>query len=298
MYKSVKKISFVHSDYKILTVKVYSNQYIAVYDVLIAASKVIKPNDKKISHESVWVWIKEIDSTINNLVIKKLGKPNVVTKDIMKKIVNLIPEKKEYPQLKRFIESNAINDILDKVQTINIEENNLGAENINRIGSSADFTYELQKSEDAPTVPNKKLVTIIDRENDSMRTNKQISYIQSISFKFTGEFEGKELRITEDKKWISIYDIIKITGQQSNEHKTWKDVKDKYSQEIINYEIEIENIKFAGSNQKNTPCTNVQGLVKLLFWIPGEKAKRFRESAANILIRYLGGDTTLITVIF
>ena len=35
-------------------------------------------------------------------------------------------------------------------------------------------------------------------------------------------------------------------------------------------------------------------MVKLLFWLPGETAKQFRSKSAEVMIRYLGGDITLI----
>lgn len=45
---------------------------------------------------------------------------------------------------------------------------------------------------------------------------------------------------------------------------------------------------------KKTPVTNVQGVVQILFWLPGETAKQFRSKSAETMIRYLGGDLTLI----
>lgn len=35
-------------------------------------------------------------------------------------------------------------------------------------------------------------------------------------------------------------------------------------------------------------------MVKLLFLLPGETAKQFRNKSAETMIRYLGGDLTLI----
>jgi len=56
----------------------------------------------------------------------------------------------------------------------------------------------------------------------------------------------------------------------------------------------LEYIKFKGHKQRETPVVNAQELVLLLMKVPGEKAKQFRSAGANILVRYLGGDTTLI----
>ena len=38
-------------------------------------------------------------------------------------------------------------------------------------------------------------------------------------------------------------------------------------------------------------------MVKLLFWLPGETAKQFISKSAEVMIRYLGGDITLINEI-
>lgn len=62
------------------------------------------------------------------------------------------------------------------------------------------------------------------------------------------------------------------------------------------YENEI--VTFCNYSQfgktKATPVINVKGIVKLLFWLPGEMAKQFRSKSAEVMIRYLGGDTSLI----
>jgi hypothetical protein len=77
--------------------------------------------------------------------------------------------------------------------------------------------------------------------------------------------------------------------------------KDPYStwQRILNEHVDevqafCTNLKFPGSGQKLTPVINVHGMVKLLFWLPGEMAKQFRSKSAETMIRYLGGDLTLI----
>ena len=109
---------------------------------------------------------------------------------------------------------------------------------------------------------------------------------------FSGIFQGREheIRITSDKM-ISVFDFIKVVGGQKNPHETWKDIKKKYKNEVLGFS---ENLKFPGAGQKLTPVINVQGMVKLLFWLPGELAKQFRSKSAETMIRYLGGDLTLI----
>ena len=109
----------------------------------------------------------------------------------------------------------------------------------------------------------------------------------------SGIFQGKEstLRISDDKKWISAFDFIKLVGEQLNPRSTWKDIIKIHKNEIVEF---YDNIKFPGPKQKNTPVINVIGIVKLLMWIPGKIAKQFRTKSAEILVRYLGGDISLL----
>lgn len=103
-------------------------------------------------------------------------------------------------------------------------------------------------------------------------------------------FHGKEgsLRISDDSKWVSVFDIIELVGEQKNPKDAWNDVKNKHS-DIVAFSDYCQFGK-----KKKTPCVNAKGLVLLLMQIPGEKAKQFRLAGADILVRYLGGDTTLV----
>ena len=104
-----------------------------------------------------------------------------------------------------------------------------------------------------------------------------------------GLFHGKELnfRITADQKWVSAFDIIQYAGGQKYPQKVWERLMETYKNEITTI------CRYSKFGKKGTPVVNAKGLVKLLMWIPGDLAKQFRSTAANILVRYLGGDTTL-----
>ena len=45
---------------------------------------------------------------------------------------------------------------------------------------------------------------------------------------------------------------------------------------------------------KNTPVTDVSGIVDIIMLLPGEQAAQVRRHAAELLVRYLGGDVTII----
>lgn len=109
-----------------------------------------------------------------------------------------------------------------------------------------------------------------------------------------GIFEGKEPRITNE--YVSVLDVIILaTGQSKNAvTKIWCSLKEKYEEEVTE---SVRYLKFPGAGQKETPCVNAKGLVKLLMLIPGKLAQEFRNQTADIMIRYLGGDLALVNEI-
>jgi hypothetical protein len=95
---------------------------------------------------------------------------------------------------------------------------------------------------------------------------------------------------------VSVLDIIQTAGgcTKNSVHKIWQRLKETYGEEVLTY---CHDLKFPGAGQRETPCINAKGLVKLLMWIPGKLAQEFRNQTADIMIRYLGGDTSLINEI-
>lgn len=117
--------------------------------------------------------------------------------------------------------------------------------------------------------------------------------LNNMIIKFPGIFENKEPRIKDG--YISVLDIIQIAGgiTKNSVHNTWKRIKDGYGDILT----DCKDLKFSGAGQKETPCINITGFVKLLMIIPGKLADKFRSDIAPIIIRHLGGDTSLINEI-
>jgi hypothetical protein len=90
---------------------------------------------------------------------------------------------------------------------------------------------------------------------------------------------------------ISVFDFITVVGGQRNPKDTWQRILNEHSEEL-GIVAKCDYSQFGKT--KKTPVVNVQGMVKLLFWLPGELAKQFRSKSAEVMIRYLGGDITLI----
>lgn len=115
--------------------------------------------------------------------------------------------------------------------------------------------------------------------------------IQNNQFQLDGIFQGheNEIRITSDNM-ISVFDFIRVAGGQKDFYSTWNRILNCHKNEIQAF---CQDHQFE-LGKKKTPVISVHGMVKLLFWLPGETAKQFRSKSAEIMIRYLGGDLTLV----
>ena len=52
--------------------------------------------------------------------------------------------------------------------------------------------------------------------------------------------------------------------------------------------------KFPGRGQRDTPVTDAQGIIQIIMLLPGKTAATARQYAANVVVRYLGGDMSLV----
>jgi hypothetical protein len=59
----------------------------------------------------------------------------------------------------------------------------------------------------------------------------------------------------------------------------------------------VTNFKFPGRGQRDTPVADAEGITHIIMILPGRAAAIARQSAANVVVRYLGGDTSLVTEI-
>ena len=54
------------------------------------------------------------------------------------------------------------------------------------------------------------------------------------------------------------------------------------------------DLKFPGRGQRKTPVASVRGIVEIIMLLPGQHAARVRRQAAELFVRYLGGDLAII----
>lgn len=118
--------------------------------------------------------------------------------------------------------------------------------------------------------------------------------MQSIIQLTDGDFEGHTVRTTsESPRRVSVLDVIKvITGNQQSA-KTWLDLGRSHP-EVITI---CNDFKFPGQGQRLTPVTDARGLVTIINLLPGDRAAKFRAKGADIVVRYLGGDESLVAEI-
>ena len=56
----------------------------------------------------------------------------------------------------------------------------------------------------------------------------------------------------------------------------------------------IVHFQFPGPGQRKTSVTDARGIVELVILLPGQQAAEMRCMAARIIVRLLGGDTSLV----
>lgn len=108
--------------------------------------------------------------------------------------------------------------------------------------------------------------------------------------------QGVKIRRTTDTPpKISVYDILSaVTGQPfEHSHVIFSRLQDAYPE----LRTKCSEFKFPGRGQRFTPVTNARGFVLIVNLLPGHRAAQFRMKAADIMVRYLGGDQTLISEI-
>ena len=106
--------------------------------------------------------------------------------------------------------------------------------------------------------------------------------------------EAVRIRKTEEERpRISVIDVATLV--------TGKDAR-KAAQDVgfvKNRDPEVaQNLglfKFSGRAQRNTPVATCRGVVELVMLLPGRHAALVRKQACELLVRYLGGDMSLIS---
>jgi hypothetical protein len=94
--------------------------------------------------------------------------------------------------------------------------------------------------------------------------------------------------------FVAVYDVLQwITQQEANAcRRTWQRVLEAHPDLAAICCLKRFNTTGRGGNRE-TPAVDAKGVVQVLMALPGPAAVQFRVQAAEVLVRYLGGDETL-----
>jgi hypothetical protein len=129
-------------------------------------------------------------------------------------------------------------------------------------------------------------IAVVDNERDVFLENHL----------FGEEFSGARIRKTADTPpKISIHDLVGVVTGNHNPRKTWSYLARRFEDDGVPWRYDFA--KFAGQGQTETPVTDARGMVIIINALGGTRAAKFRQKFADTLVRYLGGDETLIAEI-
>ncbi len=103
----------------------------------------------------------------------------------------------------------------------------------------------------------------------------------------------RQIRKTaEDPPRGAVYDVLQVvTGCPAYTCSTrWKRLQESFP----DVSTSCANFKFSGRGQVATPVTDAKGIVEIIMVLPGRAAAKVRRAAADVMVRYLGGDPSLV----
>lgn len=155
-----------------------------------------------------------------------------------------------------------------------------------------DFVETKPDSEETfvePVIVNEPVEEQQVQEVNEQTTNEPAPISEIIFDNTLPEFSGKTIRVTPDKK-ISVFDVISVYSGVKHSKTTWSHVQKTHTSMVQN----VYHWKFPGARQRETPVMDLKGILQLVMILPGKRAATTREKFANVLVRYIGGDLTLI----
>ena len=99
-------------------------------------------------------------------------------------------------------------------------------------------------------------------------------------------------KTAEDPPRVSVIDTVAlITGHSPTvcSH-TLQRLKESYP----SLGSDWSNFRFTGRGQRDTPVADARGIVEVIMILPGRAAGHIRKAAADVMVRYLGGDLSLV----
>ena len=99
-------------------------------------------------------------------------------------------------------------------------------------------------------------------------------------------------KTSEDPPRISVIDVVSlVTGHNPHQAAhTLQKILEAYPEVCHS----VTYFRFQGRGQRDTPITCARGVVSIVMLLPGRAAAHVRKQAASTLVRYLGGDMSMV----
>jgi hypothetical protein len=108
----------------------------------------------------------------------------------------------------------------------------------------------------------------------------------------TDDSVTKIRKTVEEPPRVSVYDVLQlVTGCGAN---CCNIVFQRLSDSYPEVATKCSNFKFSGRGQRDTPVIDAAGIIEIIMILPGKAAAKMRRSAADVMVRYLGGDPSLV----
>ena len=115
-----------------------------------------------------------------------------------------------------------------------------------------------------------------------------------------GDFAGAKVRKTNEiPPRVSVFDLIAVVKdvELNNARTELLRIQNEHPEVAAMVAAPGSYFKFPGRGQRNTPVTGARGVVVILNLLSGPRAARFRLKCADIVVRALGGDESLVAEI-
>jgi hypothetical protein len=138
-----------------------------------------------------------------------------------------------------------------------------------------------------PAVSARPEVLRVEASGDDTELRRQLALLLKLPLEEIGR-----IRMTVEKQ-PSLIDVISIITRKNNDESSgaWRTILDRFPEVREN----LSNIHFPGQGQRPTPVAqNLRTLIQVIFLLPGQQAALVRQAAAEVFVRFMGGDLSLI----
>lgn len=123
--------------------------------------------------------------------------------------------------------------------------------------------------------------------------SSRVSPQETIPFDEIVAGASARLAVIEKIQYLCARDVIMFIAGKDNKQASqiWSRLSPEQLEELSSFR---RNFKFPGQGQGEQPVLTFKGILKLVMWIGGQNAKKYRSAMVSILERYYAGDGSLM----